>query len=369
MSLYKAFLKILKCNLLVIVIYVAIFCAIAVLASGDNNSGYSEVSVDVAVVDYDNSAASKEIVKFLDEKANIKDIENIDDALYLGGIRVYIEIPEGFGEKLFTEDRINVLYEISAASTNGMYLVEKLNDYINKLVVAHNGGVSEDQVFDVVNASLENEAKPVVIAKDSSLLSDVKYYMNYLSYILTAVITTIISTVMLSFGSKDVRRRNDISPVNISKFNLILFGLNLLFSFVLLGIMLMVCGFMYNWVVFKGTGLLFILNSVIYVAFIVSVGYLIGIACKKKQVSSAVINIVSLAPSFLCGVFVPQELLNIPISKALAPYYYVRANELIYKTGEVNQDVINCFIFQIVSTIVVLGVCLIIVRKNRKSEN
>ena len=87
----------------------------------------------------------------------------------------------------------------------------------------------------------------------------------------------------------------------------------------------------------SNNGLLFMLNSFIYIICALSIGYLIGNMTQNKNAIGGIVNVVALGTSFLCGCFVPIEYLPenvINISKVLPTHYYVANNEII-KTLEV----------------------------------
>jgi len=90
----------------------------------------------------------------------------------------------------------------------------------------------------------------------------------------------------------------------------------------------------YGGEMFSKTGLLAMLNSFIFMVVAVGITVLIaqfGIA--GDDVCSMIGNTVSLGMAFLCGVFVPQDLLGEGVLKAasfLPAYWLVRANNMLF---------------------------------------
>ena len=92
---------------------------------------------------------------------------------------------------------------------------------------------------------------------------------------------------------------------------------------------------------------------------------------KKMESISMISNVLSLAMSFLCGVFVPLSFLGDGVKKAahfLPAYWYIRAAEQIdsWKKGaEVGSIWMFCGI-QMLFAIVILTVALVVKEKRRK---
>ena len=90
-------------------------------------------------------------------------------------------------------------------------------------------------------------------------------------------------------------------------------------------------------VVFSAHGILYIVNSLIFMIVALSLAFLIGNIVNSKTAINGIINVVALGSSFLCGAFVPMEWLPkyvLSISHILPSYWYIKTNELI-KTMEV----------------------------------
>ena len=121
MSLYKAFFKIIKKNLVGILVYFGLTIVILVMLGGiysDSSSKKAELdSYNIYVEDYDNSEYSKAVVDYLKSihKVEEKKLEDdqIKDLLYYEQIVSYIRIPEGFGKTFETtgENKIINTYD------------------------------------------------------------------------------------------------------------------------------------------------------------------------------------------------------------------------------------------------------------------
>ena len=83
---------------------------------------------------------------------------------------------------------------------------------------------------------------------------------------------------------------------------------------------------------FTSHGFIYILNSFVFALCSVPIAFLIATLVNNKSAISGIVNVVALGSSFLCGAFVPMELLPdaiLKIAHILPTYYYIKNNESI----------------------------------------
>lgn len=89
--------------------------------------------------------------------------------------------------------------------------------------------------------------------------------------------------------------------------------------------------------------LLYIANSFVFAFMALWLSFLIGTLLKSRNAISAASNVLSLGPSFISGVFVPQQMLGqnvLSIAKFTPTYWYVTANNLIDAMKDTNSETI-----------------------------
>ena len=90
-------------------------------------------------------------------------------------------------------------------------------------------------------------------------------------------------------------------------------------------------------------GLVYILNSLIFTLCALTIAFVIGNSIKNKNAVNGIVNVVALGSSFLCGAFVPMELLPdfvLKIAHILPSYWYIKTNEILKTTEIINLDTI-----------------------------
>ena len=85
----------------------------------------------------------------------------------------------------------------------------------------------------------------------------------------------------------------------------------------------------------------YVLNTLVMMAVALSLSYLIGLFVKNSNMLSGIANILSLGMCFLCGVFVPMNIMDrnvLKVSQFLPVYWYENVNETLgsysHLTGE-----------------------------------
>jgi ABC-2 type transport system permease protein len=191
-----------------------------------------------------------------------------------------------------------------------------------------------DELAEKINKVLDNEIEVETLSKiDTTQFAKPTRYFNFANYAILACVITIICLIMGSFNRREIRRRNLVSAVEISKMNGALLRNSCLYSF---GVWLLYVVIGYFLVGSKELlnlrGVLYLANSLAFCICATTIAYLISRLISGRNATDAVMNIVALGSSFLCGCFVPAEYLPdfvLTFAHILPSYYYVAANDKI----------------------------------------
>jgi len=133
--------------------------------------------------------------------------------------------------------------------------------------------------------------------------------------------------------------------------------------------------FLHGKELFSANGALWFLNLFIFSIVCLSISFLIGSLLKRKNSLSAVANTVGLGTSFLCGAFVPQNMLGegvLSVARFIPTYWFVRGNNLIAELKTFNSEtlgpVLITFVIQIGFFMAITAVSLVI-NKHRRVES
>lgn len=392
MNIMKLYFNIVKAQWRTILLYGCIFLtffAFFSLYTSEENKGknYQEDKANIAIVDRDQSKASKELYAFLQKNAKIIEVgtsvEDRKDALFYGSVELIIEIPKHFEED-FVGGKSNLLtMEQRPDSLAGTMVQQKINSYLQNIYTYQ----SVDSTIDFQKASamviedgkekahVEMFGGKQINFKDASLGT----YFNYLSYVLFVIILLVVGLTMHSIYRSEIQKRNTISPLSSARMNMQLVVANIAFA-IMIWIVFMGVVFIVNGeVLLSGKGLLYILNSFIFILMVVCMAFFFSVLLSSKRNAedalNGITNVAGLGCSFLGGAFVPMELIPssvLIISQFTPTYWYIKTSDLLTSSVEISGDVM-IEAFQYMGVLVLFGIVFLTlglaIMKSKQSSN
>ena len=126
---------------------------------------------------------------------------------------------------------------------------------------------------------------------------------------------------------------------------------------------------------FSMQGLIYILNSFVFMLCALTLSFLIGNILTNKNAISGIVNVIALGSSFLCGAFVPMEWLPnfvLKIAHILPSYWYIKTNELVKTLEVVNFSTLKPLLGNMLVilgfTVLFIIITNVISRKRRKKS-
>lgn len=322
--------------------YLCIFLGIASIVSsqaGDPVEGvFEDTDYKITIFDEDDSEYSRSLTAYLSAGHEIVDIrddkETIQDELYNRNVSCIIRIPQGFGESMAQAGDIK---KPKLTTISGTVYGETFKGMVNKYVSLTKsyvaGGFSAEEALKKAEETCEKTVSVSMSQKSGgSTHSRLYYYFSYLPYILLSICVVGIGPIMVVFHKKDVRERNACSAYSLTRTNFQLFAGVVTAG---VGICLLYCLMVMTGTgtaIFSFQGLLHCLNMICFMVFSLGFVFFIGQVVKKGNILSMIANVVSLGMCFLCGIFVPLELLGEGIIRAahfLPAYWYIISADFI----------------------------------------
>ncbi len=291
--------------------------------------------------DLDNTAASHELISFIEQNHTLVDVgesdEQITDALFYHTINYSLTINEGFEQKLDSGETDGLFESVKDEDYQAVFFEGQLEQYISAVSMYIAQGMDAKQACS--DASLLSSISTDVTVESFSQDEGgyLMYFTRYLAYIFISIMIVGLSPILATFNKPDIRRRIDSSSLLMSKKTLQLILGSLVvtaivwLAFMLLGIAL------YGSEMFTRTGVLTLLNTLVYIVISMGAAMLVAQFDINENTIPMVSNVFGLGMSFLCGVFVPQNLLSslvLGIAKFLPAYWFVKANNMLYGVGD-----------------------------------
>lgn len=347
MSVFNAILKSLKSNILTIIVYFSIFAVFGNMQARatvtTQEDVFEEVTVKVAVTDKDNSKLSRALVSYLESTQEVVDPKTDDPQTMNDNVRFLIYeyaliIPEGFEENIISGNTEGALTYIAPGTTASQFLLtQKLDDYLQDVVIYLNSGYSEDEAIRLTYdqmLELSSTKATVLDTSDDNHRSFYTSMFTFNGYTLMMLLCICCASTLTFMKNKDVKKRISVSGMHFMTRNAATIG-GVTFvgfaitSFVILVIQLM--GLEYA----NAKLLYYALDT--YALMLVGLGmaYFICSISSSENLINMISNMLVLSMSFLCGVFINKELLSDGIVKAahfMPLYWYTRALDFINDT-------------------------------------
>ena len=345
MTIFKNYFKIVKKSLPIIIMYTAIFSVITVItvkANGGEQQQFTVSKPDIAIINNDEQTVFLEnFEEYIKQNAEIKELQNdettLKDALFFGDVDYILIIPENYTKDFLDGNNPKIKTMKVPDSYGASYCEMLLNRYLNIANIYSKTGISEEQLNEYIKEDLSKTADIQIKQNVSNKVGNLKYLFNYSNYTILATVIFVIGVVMTAFNEKKIRQRNIISRTNYKKINLQLFLGNIVLTICVWLIYVVLSLVLYPDAVLTKQGGLYVLNSLVFCIPVLSIGFFVGNIVKNKEAQSGIVNVIALGSSFLCGAFVPQELLGASVlnmAKVLPSYWFIKNNEVISVLSE-----------------------------------
>lgn len=348
MTVFSTFWKVINKYKGTIILYTVMLIVFGGVNMTTNDTGvdFTSSKPDILIVNNDkDSEITKNLVKYMSDNSNIVSVkdneESRDDALFYRDVSYIIYIPKDYGNNILNGK--NVELEIKKVDTYDAALAEMmLSRYIETQNIYLKTNISENELINNINESLKNKTNVEIVSKlNSDKLTKVSRYFNFASYSIMAVTIYIICLVITSFHEESVNKRIIISSMNYKEHNRLLLLSSSVYALVV-WILYTILGFIIlGSELFTLRGLLFIGNEFIFTFCCLTLSLLISSLCYSKVAVSGIVNVVALGSAFLCGAFIPPEMLPssvIKIAHILPTYYFINSNEILKSLEVINMS-------------------------------
>ncbi len=385
MPVFKTYMKVVKKNLFMALIYTGIFVLLVFMfsSSAEPSVKFEDVSLGVCVIDEDNSAASKALTDYIASTNKLVEIENskdeILDALYYTRADYVLTIKNGFENKIKAGETDNLLtnYQLPD-SYDGVFIDNKIDHYISTLSAY---AIVENDISSAISKTADTLSKKTEVTvetfsddsdKSSDYIIKLAFFFTYLPYGLISVLISILTVVLIKMNKKEIAARtNSSSTPVISQTTQIMLGSLILVAAV--WILFMLVGIVINGGMFTGKAWLAVLNSFIFTLVSAGIAILTASLTSDAHYVALIANIVPLSMSFLCGIFVEQSLLGenvLAFSRFLPAYWYIKATDMLAFSSDASFNItefMSCLGIEALFAVALFALVLL-VRKYKHSR-
>lgn len=387
MQIFKTYFRLVNRKKNVMLIYILVFIGLATAFTkmgkeNDTIKKYTQQSVDIAVIDRDQSTLSKALKKYLGEHnkiVKIKDEEKaIKDELYWRNVEYILIIPKNFQEQVEQNKNVELISKKVEDAANATYVDEEVTSFMNLLQFYQKSDYSIEDAISHVREDLKQEASVSMVLKENGESAEKEanegyYYFHYLPYVLIAIGILAVSSILIMFYQEDLRKRCICSSMELKKQNRQLILANTLFCMGITVVFIIIGVILTGGELVKQVNLWFYsINAIIFMLVIIALSFLLANLMNSETAINGCSNVFSLGFCFLGGIFVPLSIMPDAVVKAahfVPSYWYVMANENVTYMTKVTPSFLKEFFTNVgvefCFAVALLSVGLMVSKKKR----
>lgn len=351
MIVFKTFWRIMKRYWWIVFIYVAILTSLSVInLNAAPVTDFVDTKPEITIVSQDSSdLATKPFTKnFLDYLSkntkiiNLKESETTD-ALFYQKISMILYLPEDLESKILSGQKVTLDYR-----TSGNYTAELSKNLIKRYFELQRTEILEsknsskeqsnipsedsEKIISRLNQRLDQSPTVRLASKNATNLSKIAAFFNFVSYTIMAIILYVTCFINASFNKSSVKKRTMVSSLHLKKYNFSLLLANSIFAFSIFALLTTLSFFVLGNIVLTPFFNFEILNILLYTLAALTLAELVSTFNLSRDAVSGVVNLLSLAPAFLSGAFVPTYFLPsfvLTIAHIFPTYWFIDTNNKI----------------------------------------
>ena len=358
MIVFKTFWRIMKRYWWIVFIYVAILTSLSVInLKTAPVTNFVDSKPEITIVSQESSDLTtkpftKNFLNYLSKNTKIIDLKESEttDALFYQEISMILYLPEDLESKIISGQKITLDYR-----TSGNYTAELSKNLIKRyfelqrteILESKNSSkeqsniLSEDseKIISSLNQRLDQSPTVRLASKNATNLSKIAAFFNFASYTIMAIILYVTCFINASFNKSSVKKRTMASSLHLKKYNFSLLLANSIFAFSVFVLLTTLSFFVLGNIVLTPFFIFEILNILLYTLAALTLAELVSTFNLSRDAVSGVVNLLSLAPAFLSGAFVPTYFLPsfvLTIAHIFPTYWFIDTNNKITTMTEFN---------------------------------
>lgn len=381
MSVFKAYMKIAKKNIGIILLYLVIFFTVTIMFqrfAGEGTQGYTAESIPVGIIDEDGGTAAESLIDHIGKSNDVilleNDTESLQEELFYRNVDYIIRIPEGFMEKCIRGDESLKVTAVPGTYT-GYYAEQQISNFINFARSYAAAGFTEEEIATVMAERTPAEVTLLDTGGNGGETPSYAFFYRYLPYLFLSLLCYVMGYILMGFRRGSLPQRMRASALPTRRQNLEGLAASGVIALVLWGICTAASLTVYGRG-FLGSGRAgwYLLNSFVLLTASLALAYLVGTLVKTSDALNGIVNILALGMCFLCGVFVEMDYLSGGVRKAaqfLPVYWYETVNDLLTQStkiaGNVRTEVLEGIGIQLVFAAAFVCVTLAVSREKKQN--
>ena len=351
MIVFKTFWRIMKRYWWIVFIYVAILTSLSVInLKTAPVADFVDTKPEITIVSQDSSDLAtkpftKNFLNYLSKNTKIVNLKESEttDALFYQEISMILYLPKDLESKILSGQKVTLDYR-----TSGNYTAELSKNLIKRYFELQRTEILEsknsskeqsnipsedsEKIISNLNQRLDQSPTIRLASKNATNLSKIAAFFNFASYTIMAIILYVTCFINASFNKSPVKKRTMVSSLHLKKYNFSLLLANSIFAFSVFALLTTLSFFVLGNIVLTPFFIFEILNILLYTLAALTLAELVSTFNLSRDAVSGVVNLLSLAPAFLSGAFVPTYFLPsfvLTIAHIFPTYWFIDTNSKI----------------------------------------
>ena len=358
MIVFKTFWRIMKRYWWIVFIYVAILTSLSIInLNAAPVTDFVDTKPEITIVSQDSSDLAtkpftKNFLNYLSKNTKIVNLKESEttDALFYQEISMILYLPKDLESKILSGQKVTLDYR-----TSGNYTAELSKNLIKRYFELQRTEILEsknsskeqsnipsedsEKIISNLNQRLDQSPTVRLASKNATNLSKIAAFFNFASYTIMAIILYVTCFINASFNKSPVKKRTMVSSLHLKKYNFSLLLANSIFAFSVFALLTTLSFFVLGNIVLTPFFIYEILNILLYTLAALTLAELVSTFNLSRDAVSGVVNLLSLAPAFLSGAFVPTYFLPsfvLTIAHIFPTYWFIDTNNKIATMTELN---------------------------------
>ena len=220
MTVFKGYMRIMKKNTGLILLYLGIFfgvtMALQAAAGKETYTSYESEKIKIGVVDKDNGPLAEGLVKWLEGTHHVTMLEDnrekLQEELFYRNVEYIVVIPEDFYENCMVNGESISVTKVPG-SYSAYYVDQQLESCLNTMRTYLKAGFSQKEAATAILDKKRGEVT-MLDTDENSGTSGWLYYFRYIPYLFLALLCYVMGYVLMAFKKDDIPKRMQASAIS-----------------------------------------------------------------------------------------------------------------------------------------------------------
>ena len=205
MAVFKAYMRIAKKNMWMILMYLCIFLGVTVMFqhfAGNETTQYTAQSIPVGIIDEDQGEAAKSLIRYIDRTNEIvyleDDREALQENLFYRNVEYIVRIPQDFMEKCILGDEKLEVTTVPG-TYSGSYVEQQISNFINFARCYGAAGFTEHELSETMAERETAKVEMLDVNGNGGSYPAYAFYYRYLPYLFLCVLCYVMGYILMGF--------------------------------------------------------------------------------------------------------------------------------------------------------------------------